>query len=131
KNKMAVERAYVGARKEIGFAPESTRGTKVSATTFVPYEEEGFDYGPQVEKARDTQSKGRIELGNGSRVIKKWSEGAIPMFIGNEFIVHIMAMIFGVMPTASGPDGNGKYTRNYTVLNSNLHNTYTVTVYDP
>lgn len=121
---------YVGARKEIAFTKETTRGTAVdpSAGDWQPHD--GIGFGPMVDKAKDMPALGRIEDTLNSAIIRAMSQGPINLRVTKDFIGHIFCMLAGQAPTTTGPV-TSIYTHDWAVFNSNEHRAYTVTVKDP
>lgn len=121
---------YVGARKEIAFSKESTRGTAEDYSNGDWQPHDGVDFGPMVDKVRDERSLGRIEDINHSAVIQESSEGNVNLYLTKSFAGHIINMITGKAPSTSGPSGS-IYTHTWSgIQNDNQHQSYTLHIKD-
>lgn len=112
---------HIGARQEIAFAVESVRGTKVDPSTGEWYPHTGQGFIPQVELIPDNSGMGRIEGVNTENVAKEYSQGTVTMKLYDSFLTPLNRMIFGQADTAG----------TYTILNDNLHNSFTIATSDP
>lgn len=132
---MAIETKYVGARKEIGFAKETTRGTVVDPASGGWKPHEDFDFSPKVNKAAITSASGSIADREGAEIVQEWAEGSIPMLAAVEFMGDLANMIAGKAPDTSASVGGGYYQHDWDALisngNANRHVSYTVTIKDP
>lgn len=112
---------HIGARQEIAFKVEATRGTKVDPSTGEWYPHTGQGFIPQVELIPDNSGMGRIEGVNTENVAKEYSQGTVTMKLYDSFLTPLNRMIFGQADTAG----------TYTILNDNLHNSFTIATADP
>jgi len=112
---------HIGARQEIAFKVETTRGTKVDPSTGEWYPHTGQGFIPQVELIPDNSGMGRIEGVNTENVAKEYSQGTVTMKLYDSFLTPLNRMIFGQADTAG----------TYTILNDNLHNSFTIATSDP
>jgi hypothetical protein len=112
---------HVGARQEIAFKVESPRGTATdpSAGDWFPHTGQGFI--PLAEKYVDDSGFGRIEGRNRADVAKEYAQGSVTMRLYDSFLDPLNRMIFGA----------AKVGDKYSVTNTNVHNSYTITTYDP
>lgn len=128
---MAQNESYVGARKEIAFSKE-INGFGVAVTPqagdWQPHM--GFGFTPLVNKVKDEPGLGRIEDNSNSAVTDKSSSGKVPLRITKDFIGHVLNMWYGQSPSTVN-NGNGTYTSTWALLNSNAHQSYTITVKSP
>lgn len=122
--------AYDGAKKEIAFTPESTRGTlaQVRAGDFQPHE--GFGFGPKAEKVTDERGRGKLAKVRKTYLHREYANGDIPLAVTKDFVGHISNMIVGQVPTTTSL-GGGLYSHVWAVNNSNRHISYTTHVWDP
>jgi hypothetical protein len=120
--------SYIGAKREIAFTKEVVRGDAAEYGVGDWQPHLGYSVKPVTEKIKDAPAMGRIEGPLGSSVIKKRSEGDIPLRLTKEFIGHIFNMLFGQEPTTTGA---GPYNHKWTVKNDNNHVSYTITTKDP
>ena len=111
---------HVGARQEIAFKVETTRGTKVDPSTGEWYPHTGQGFIPQVELIPDNSGMGRIEGVNTEDIAKEYSQGTVTMRLYDSFLTPLNRMIFGQADTGG----------TYTVANTNVHNTYTIATSD-
>lgn len=122
---------YVGARAEIGFGKETTRGVQAVPASGGWQPHEGFDFKPLVEKVRDEAAVGHIANVLNTYRHRLSSEGSVPMRLVKDFIGHLINQIMGQAPTTVD-NGDGTYTHTWaSVVNSNRHITYTIQTYDP
>jgi hypothetical protein len=84
-----------------------------------------------TSNVKDESIVGSIVKTNSSRVIRKWGEGAVPLNITKVFLGDIFNMIFGQVPTSSGPDGNGNYTHVWTLKDASNHLAYSIATKKP
>lgn len=117
---------YVGRRGALGIALESTRGTVVAPTYWVPYNSVSFD-----DKAVIVDSEGAF--GNiadtyESYVVKKFAEGEIEFDLDDKAIGVILAAVAGAAPSSAG---STNYTHTYTLSNTNQHKSLSIYVQDP
>lgn len=127
---MSLPELYVGARREIGFAPETVRGTQAVPAAGMWQPHEGFDFRPLVDKVRDEAAVGHIaDIINAYRH-RLHSEGAVPLRFTKDFILHLAIMILGQNPVTTDI-GGGKRRHVVSLKNSNNHKTYSIQVYDP
>ena len=112
---------HVGARQEIAFNVEETRGTAVDpgAGDWFPHTGQGFI--PLAEKYVDDSGFGRIEGRNRADVAKEYAQGSVTMRLYDSFLDPLNRMIFG----------QAKATNTYSVANTNVHNSFTITTNDP
>lgn len=112
---------HVGARQEIAFKVETVRGTKVDPSTSEWYPHTGQGFIPVVELVTDNSGMGRIESVNTEDIAKEYSQGTVTMKLYDSFLTPLNRMIFGQADTAG----------TYTILNDNLHNSFTIATADP
>jgi hypothetical protein len=112
---------HIGARQEIAFKVETTRGTKVDPSTGEWYPHTGQGFIPVTELVTDNSGLGRIEGVNTEDVAKEYSQGTVTMRLYDSFLTPLNRMIFGQADTAG----------TYTIANTNIHNTYTIATADP
>ena len=86
---------HIGARQEIAFKVETTRGTKVDPSTGEWYPHTGQGFIPQVELIPDNSGMGRIEGVNTENVAKEYSQGTVTMKLYDSFLTPLNRMRFG------------------------------------
>jgi len=117
---------FVGRRGELGLAKEATRGTALEATEWLGRNTISFD--EKTATARNEQGLGRIEDSDGNHVVGRHGEGEFEYDMEDRQLGLILTSLFGASPvTAGGPT----YTHTYTLQNTNLHQSLSLTYQDP
>ena len=114
---------HVGARQEIAFKIEGTRGTLTAPSTSYWYPHTGQGFIPQVELVTDNSGLGRIEGVNTQDIAKEYSQGTVSMKLYDSFLTPLNTIIFGAA-------GIGTPTV-YTVANTNTHSSVSIATADP
>lgn len=114
----------IGRLGWLGIAKESTPGTPVTPSTYLPFTEQSL--AEKHEPIGDIAAKGVREQQYGSVQGKKWGEGSFTVNVDESKIGHILLMLFGSVSTGtvSGSIKDHTFSRN----NSNTPTTYTVTL---
>lgn len=109
----------IGRTGAVGIAVESTQGTPVAPTHFVPVQSYSFD--DKVEYVKNDSAMGRIEEYNDADIVKLWGEGEYSGKIFLDSIGVELTALFGQGPSSVQRGGSGVYDHTYTLLNSNDH----------
>lgn len=107
---------FVGRKGQLGIAVESSRGTPVSPTFWVPWATMSFR--DSVEEARENQGLGVIADGDSKYVTVKMGEGDVEAQLYDKALGAILIGVIGAAPSTGGSD---PYTHTYTLSNSNQH----------
>jgi len=118
----------LGREYNIGIAKETTRGTPVTPSFWIP--RRVFDFEEKREIIFDDQGYGRIEDTIRHKVISNWGEGTFGGIVGDKSVGLLFLGVLGSV-TTSGPDANGIYTHTFTVGQSVQHPSLTISVKDP
>lgn len=117
---------FVGRRGQLGLAVESSRGTAVNPTFWVP--ESTMSFFDRDTEARETQGLGVIADGDSKYVVGKHGEGDIEAQVYDKALGVILTGLLGSSPTTgAGPP----YTHTYTLSNSNQHKSVSLYWKDP
>lgn len=117
---------FVGRRGQLGLAVESTRGTPVAPTFWVPVATMSFQ--DRTEEAREEQGLGIIADSDSKYVTQKMGEGEIEAQIYDKAFGAILTGLLGAAPsTGAGPP----YTHTYTLTNTNQHKSLSLYWKDP
>ena len=115
----------IGRLINLGLAKESTRGTPVTATHWLP--KSNISFSDKVQKALSTMGYGNIGDGNQELVALKWAEGNVDFdLMDNSFGLILLALLGTVSTSAS----SGVYTHTFSIQNDNQHDSLTFWVED-
>lgn len=117
---------FVGRRGTLGLAIESTRGTPVNPTFWVPWAT--MSVKDTVEEAREEQGMGVIADGDSKFVVMKMAEGEVEAQLYDKALGAILTGVIGALPTTAGSD---PYTHDFTLSNSNQHKSLALYWKDP
>jgi len=121
---------YTGRDVKIGIGKESSRGTPVASSYWIP--RRGFDLEDKIILIQDDQSYGVIEDTTDGKVVSQWAEGAINGVVRDKAIGLLLLNALGQSSTPeSGSPVAGIYTHTFTVLQSHQHPSLTIEVDDP
>lgn len=112
----------IGRLADVGVGRESTRGTGVAATLWLPKQTAGFD--DVANKVDSALAYGNIGMGNDSYVTHLNSEGELGFDMGDQTIGYFLYAAIGTL-NSSGPTDSA-YTHTLTLLNSNQHTSLTL-----
>lgn len=118
----------IGRTGAIGIGVESTQGTKVAASYWVPVQ--SYSYDDKVEYVKNDSAMGRIEEFNASDITKLWGEGEYSGKIFLDSVGAELVGLFGQSPTSTQRATSGVYDHVYALLNSNDHKSLTVAYED-
>lgn len=117
---------FVGRRGDLGIAIESTRGTPINPTFWVPWAT--MSVKDTVEEAREEQGMGVIADSDSKFVTMKMSEGEVESQLYDKALGAILVGVLGASPSTTGSD---PYTHSYTLSNTNTHKTLSLYWSDP
>lgn len=117
---------FVGRLGTLGLAVESTRGTAVSPTHFVPYSTMSFQ--DTVEEAREEEAMGVLADSDSKYVVMKMAEGEVESQLRDKALGVILTGLVGASPSTSG---SGTYTHTYTLSNTNQGKSLSIYWSDP
>jgi hypothetical protein len=116
----------IGRLVSIGMTKEATRGTaESSATYWTPWSSLTLD--EKKEFATDDQSYGVIEDNTGLTETKKWAEGTLQGYVGDQTFGLILYSHFGGYAVT----GSGPYTHTFSVGQNAQHQSLTFFLHDP
>ena len=117
---------FIWRRINVGFGKETTRGTAVTASKWVPKTNVTFDQ--KVTKIADDSSIGVIHDSIDAQPTKQWAEGDVEM---NLYVNAIGLLLLNVFwSVTSTTDTTGAYKHTFNVLESNQSPSLTVCVAD-
>ena len=114
----------IGRTGAIGIGIESTQGTKVAASYWVPVQ--GYSYDDKIELVKNDSAMGRIEEFNDADITKLWGEGDYDGKIFLNSVGAELVALFGQSPTSAQRTTTGVYDHTYALLNNNDHKSLTV-----
>lgn len=118
---------HIGRRRAIGLGKESTPGTGVSATFWIPFIQ--GDMVPVISKASDTGAYQRIEELSDSETTKVLTETSLTAIMRDDWIGLVLLGIFGTVNSAVV--GGSVKDHTFTVAQTNTHTSFTVVKKDP
>lgn len=117
---------YIGRRRSVGFADETSAGTPVLPSIWIPHTNISFD--EKTTTVVEEGALGRIEDSDARHVTNKYAEGDIEFELRDYEVGLLLTSLFGATPvTAGGPT----YTHTYTLQNTNTHKSLSIAVEDP
>lgn len=118
---------YIGDRVQLGIGRESTRGTGVAASLWVPVAD--WDFRQQVNTVDVEGSMGKIIGTQETKNIQTFGQGTLGMDLRANAVGYFLTQLFG---SVSSVNTTGSvYTHTYTLTHSNSHPTLSVFVKDP
>lgn len=109
----------------IGIGKESSRGTAVAPTYWVPWLDQDFD--DRVENMVDEAALGVLEGSDGENVVKAWGEGTLKTKIKDKHFGLILLSLLGSVSSAAKGSPNGAvYDHTFTLSQSSSHQSLTV-----
>lgn len=117
---------YVARRGQLGVAIESTRGTPVAPTFWVPWATMSFK--DTIEEAREEQGQGVIADSDSKYVVMKMGEGEVEAQIYDKALGVFLTGVIGAAPSTAG---SNPYTHTYTLSNTNQHKSISLYWKDP
>src|SRR3954447_11004859 len=95
----------IGRLKSVGVGVESSSGTAVSPTFWIPDME--FSHQDKNPKAVDTSTYGRIEQAVDADIVEQYSEGSLSGVLRDTSIGGILKATFGSVSSAAKGSPNG------------------------
>lgn len=117
---------FAGRRGQLGIAVETTRGTAVSPTFWVPWATMSFS--DATEEAREEQGLGVIADGDSKYVTQKMGQGDVEVQLYDKALGVILIGVLGASPSTGG---SNPYTHTYTLANTNQHKSLSLYWKDP
>lgn len=114
----------IGRTGAIGIGIESTKGTAVAATYWIPVQ--SYSHDDHVELIKNDSAMGRIEEFNAANIVKLWGEGD---YEGKLFLNSLgaeLVAVFGGSPTSVQRTTTGVYDHAFTLTNNNNHKALTI-----
>lgn len=105
---------FVGRKGTLGLAIESSRGTAVAPTFWVPWSTMSFR--DVVEEAREEQAFGVLADSDSKFVTMKMGEGEVEAQLYDKALGAILTGVIGALPNTTGAN---PYTHAFTTSNSN------------
>ena len=120
---------FTGRRVSVGIGRETTRGTGVSASFWMP--KTGITFADKVSKDTILGSYGSIAAPLTAYVTGRWAEGDIEGEININSFGLLLYALFGALSTNSDNPETGVHTHNYTLQDDNQCDSLTIYVADP
>jgi len=117
---------FVSRRAEVGVAKESTRGTPVNPTHWIPWSSASLI--DVITKARETSGMGRLEGSDSSYIVNKSGEGDIEAEVRDAYLGLIFTSLAGASPSSTG---STNYVHTYTLQQDNMHQSLSFLVQTP
>lgn len=117
---------FIGRQQEIGLGRETSRGTVVTPSFWVP--KSNFKIEDKALKAKFNGSYGVLPGGDDALVTQKWSEGDLEMNLTDKTIGLLMYALFGTSTPASF---NSVYKHTMSIQNSVQPTTLSLVMHDP
>jgi hypothetical protein len=113
----------VGRLNSFGLGIETTRGTGVPATIWIPTLSANIT--PMTESVDDTSAFGRIEDSVDSHIAKQWAEFTAEGIVRSQSIGYLLALATGTRPTATLVE-TSVYSHTFVIANNNQHPSATI-----
>lgn len=117
---------FIGRRGSVGLAKESSAGTPVTPTVWLPVTSITFD--DKTTTVVGEHGLGNIADSDDRFVTNKYGEGECEFELDDKAIGLILSSLIGASPSTGG--GN-PYTHTYTLANTNTHQTLSLAYQDP
>lgn len=117
-----------GRLVDVGLGKETTRGTAVAASKWVP--KQSLSYQDKAEVIVEESGLGRIESDANADLVKQWSEGSIEGVLRDDSFGLILLALFGQAPTSVQRGATGVYDHSFSVANNNSHASLSVVIKD-
>jgi len=120
---------YSGRLMGVGIARETTRGTGVAPTVWIPFD--SCNFASKIKDVRVGSSLGRLADSEQHHVLTKYAEGNITGEVRSQTFGYLLYALTGYCGTA-GPADTTAYTHTFTPIdNSAQHDTMSISVKDP
>lgn len=117
---------FVGRRGILGIGKESSRGTGVSPTEWIPRVTVSFE--DKTDTAREAEGLGRIEDSDSNHVLRRFAEGDIEFEVNDRQVGMFLTSLLGASPTTTG---GPTYAHAYALSNTNQHQSVSIYYEDP
>jgi hypothetical protein len=107
----------LGRQVKYGLGKESTAGTAVAASTWIPQLK--FELNPKTDYVNNEASFGVIERYNDSTAIRQWAEGSLEAKLTSESAGHILLGAFGTVANTDNADANAAVIDHTFTINQN------------
>jgi hypothetical protein len=118
----------IGRTGAVGIGIESTQGTAVAATYWIPVQ--SYSYDDKVEVIKNDSAMGRIEEYNAADIVKLWGEGDYEGKIFLNSVGAELVALFGASPVSAERGTSDVYDHTYNVANTNDHKSLTIAYED-
>lgn len=120
----------IGRQTQIGIGKESTRGTVVAPSYWVPFNDLTLDQ--KIEQVFDTQSYGIIEDAVSAYITKAWTAGTLSANLYDHSFGLILYSLLGTLTSHSTHSGESTvYDNIFNVAESTQHQSLTFAFHDP
>lgn len=120
----------IGRQFQFGIGKETSRGTVVAPTYWVPFNDLTID--EKQEKVFDSQAYGIIEDTVAALTIKKWSEGSITANLYDHSFGLMLYALLGTLTSHAAHSGETVvYDNIFNVAETTQHQSLTLAVHDP
>jgi hypothetical protein len=120
---------FLGRQFSIGVGKEGTRGTKTSATAWLPDATLSVD--DKIKVVKDETSVGVIEQGVGQDITSQYSEASIEGRVTDTTFGHILMALMGTDTKATTSGESTVYDHTFSVSQSAQHPSYSLCVHSP
>ena len=115
---------YFGRDLKVGIGKETTRGTAVSPSFWLPVID--FDFEDKKEEVIKEETLGVIEEAVGSIVVSRWAEGSLKTYLKDRSIGLILLALLGQVSTETDTPEAGVNTHTFTVKQDHQHPSLTI-----
>ena len=116
----------IGRLTKLGIGRETTRGTSVAPTYWVPVLDLGFD--DKFDLKDNESGFGNLANIQDSRIVKQWAEGDYSGKIYDKSVGLELVALFGALPTSTQRASTGVYDNVYAMAQSNQHISLTAVI---
>lgn len=120
---------FIARQNNIGIAIETTRGTALAPTFWLPKMSLKID--DKVQRVEDESSVGVIEDAVGGDVTQKYAEGEVGGRVDAESLGILSKLTFGSSASVAVSGQAGAYDHTFNILESAQHPTFTMGMKDP
>jgi len=118
----------IGRTGSVGIGVESTRGTSVAPTHFVPVQ--GYSLDDKVEYIKNDSGLGHIAENNESDILHLWAEGDVEGKVFVDSIGVELTALFGASPSSAERTTTDVFDHTYALANNNQHKSLTLAYKD-
>lgn len=116
----------IGRNTKIGLGKETVRGTAVAPSFWIPVLE--YDFDDRIEMKDNESGYGNLVAVSDSQIVKKWADGTYSGKIFDRSVGLELTGVFGQSPTSVQRTTTGVYDHTYTLLQSNVHQSFTTAI---